>query len=211
MFSLSAGDLRGRILGCGDGPASFNAECTAGGGHVVSVDPIYAFDGAGIRRRFEDCIGGIFAQVRATMADWAWTTHPTPEALQATRVEAMELFLADYDAGRRAGRYIVGQLPALPLPPGTFDLALVSHLLLLYSRHLDEDFHVASCRELCRVASEVRIFPLLTLEHVPSPHLEPMRRRLGREGIDSAIRRVDYEVQRGGNEMLILQAPPHAG
>lgn len=29
MFDLSESDLCGRILGCGDGPASFNAEMTA--------------------------------------------------------------------------------------------------------------------------------------------------------------------------------------
>ena len=32
MFDLSAADLGRRILGCGDGPASFNAELTAQGG-----------------------------------------------------------------------------------------------------------------------------------------------------------------------------------
>ena len=58
MFSLSEGDLTRRILGCGDGPASFNAELSARGGNVVSVDPL--FSGAAIepplngvcRRRF---------------------------------------------------------------------------------------------------------------------------------------------------------------
>jgi hypothetical protein len=28
MFALAEGDLQGRLLGCGDGPASFNAELT---------------------------------------------------------------------------------------------------------------------------------------------------------------------------------------
>ena len=43
MFDLSDQDLKGRILGCGDGPASFNAELTKKGGKVVSVDPLLAF------------------------------------------------------------------------------------------------------------------------------------------------------------------------
>jgi hypothetical protein len=41
MFALSDADLHGRVLGCGGGPASFNAEATALGAHVVSVDLIY--------------------------------------------------------------------------------------------------------------------------------------------------------------------------
>jgi hypothetical protein len=40
MFSLSGADLAGGILGCGDGPASFNAEATRIGTKVVSCDPL---------------------------------------------------------------------------------------------------------------------------------------------------------------------------
>ncbi|MGJ0532063.1 hypothetical protein [Methylocystis sp.] len=43
MFALSDADLRGGVLGCGDGPASFNADATTLGAHVISVDPIYMF------------------------------------------------------------------------------------------------------------------------------------------------------------------------
>ena len=42
MFGLGEADLDQRILGCGDGPASFNAETSSRGHTVVSIDPIYA-------------------------------------------------------------------------------------------------------------------------------------------------------------------------
>ena len=42
MFALTDADLTRRILGCGDGPASFNAEATLRGVRVLSIDPIYA-------------------------------------------------------------------------------------------------------------------------------------------------------------------------
>lgn len=51
MFALDAADLGQRILGCGDGPAAFNAALTARGGQVVSVDPLYAFDAVQIHAR----------------------------------------------------------------------------------------------------------------------------------------------------------------
>jgi hypothetical protein len=41
----------------------------------------------------------------------------------------------------------------------------------MYSTQLDESFHLASVRELCRVADEVRIFPLLALGATPSVHV----------------------------------------
>lgn len=43
MFDLTDSDLEERILGCADGPASFNAGLTAQVGTVVSVDPLYSF------------------------------------------------------------------------------------------------------------------------------------------------------------------------
>ena len=41
MFDLNQSELKLKILGCGDGPASFNYECNKRGGNVVSVDPLY--------------------------------------------------------------------------------------------------------------------------------------------------------------------------
>ncbi len=43
MFALTEADLEKRILGCGDGPASFNAAMFRRGRRVVSVDPLYGF------------------------------------------------------------------------------------------------------------------------------------------------------------------------
>jgi hypothetical protein len=51
MFALSDDDLEGRILGCGDGPAAFNAEATRRGARVVSCDPLYVFTADEIRGR----------------------------------------------------------------------------------------------------------------------------------------------------------------
>ena len=51
MFSLSEVDLKIKILGCGDGPACFNAEMSKSGGNVISVDPIYQFNAEQIHSR----------------------------------------------------------------------------------------------------------------------------------------------------------------
>ena len=49
---------------------------------------------------------------------------------------------------------------------------------------------------------EVRVFPLLTLGGKPSPHLAAVRSALRNEGWASEVVAVDYELQRGGNQML---------
>ncbi len=51
IFNLSEQDLACRLLGCGDGPASFNAEATAKGYSVISCDPIYALSHREIEQR----------------------------------------------------------------------------------------------------------------------------------------------------------------
>ena len=63
MFSLSEVDLQGKILGCGDGPASFNAEVTAAGGKVISVDPIYGFSANQIESRVNEASHDIAQQL----------------------------------------------------------------------------------------------------------------------------------------------------
>ena len=203
MFALSDADLQGRVLGCGDGPASFNAEATRRGARVVSCDPIYRFDAVQIRRRIDETAAEVLEQARQNAHEFVWNdVIPDIETLKHVRMAAMTAFLDDFDAGRREGRYVDAGLPSLPFADGTFDLALCSHFLFLYSQQHDAAFHVAALRELCRVAREVRVFPLLALGGQPSPHLGAARQALTADGWHSSIERVPYEFQRGGFEML---------
>ncbi len=204
MFKLSEEDLSKRFLGCGDGPASFNAEMTADGYSVVSIDPIYQFTGQQIKHRFEESLDGVLDQVKARPDCWTWKYHRNIEALRSNRCLVMDKFLADYETGRQQGRYRIAALPDLPFRDGEFELALCSHFLLLYSDLYSEDFHVTSALELCRVADEVRIFPLLTLAQHVSPHLAAVREATASKGIKSTIVTVEYELQKGGNQMLRL-------
>ena len=207
MFSLDANDPQKRILGCGDGPASFNAEMSASGHPVISADPIYAYSAAEIAARFHATSASVMDQVRATPENWVWRYHRNPDDLLANRRQALARFLADYENGRANGRYLIAALPELPFPDKHFGLALCSHLLFLYSEQLSEEFHIQAIQELCRVADEVRIFPLLTLAVRPSPHIAKVRASIERAGWASEIRRVDYELQKGGNEMLRIFKP----
>jgi len=205
MFSLSEADRRRRILDSAAGPSSFNAELTAAGGDVRSIDPLYQFTGAEIQRQFFSTLDHVIEQVRATPQNWIWGYHRDPEDLRRNRIAAMETFVADYSEGRRTGRYVCGALPNLPFEADRFDLALSSHFLFLYSDHFDAAFHLAAIRALLQVAREVRIFPLLALRAERSQHVDPVCEELRREGHHLSIERVEYELQRGGNEMLRVQ------
>ncbi len=206
LFALTPADLDGRILGCGDGPAAFNAEATRRGVRVVSCDPLYAFSRAEIETRIAATCDTVLEQTRRHADQFVWGHGlASIDELGQIRMRAMRTFLEDYDAGKAARRYVEASLPALPFGDRAFDLALCSHLLFLYSKQLDELFHRASIGELCRVAAEVRVFPLLSLDGSRSPFVDACLAEARAAGIEGTIERVDYEFQRGGNEMLRLR------
>ena len=198
---------RRRMLGCGDGPAAFNAEATRRGARVVSCDPLYAFSRDEIEARIAATCDTVLEQTRRHADQFVWGHGiASIDELGGVRMRAMRVFLEDYDAGKAAGRYVDASLPILPFADGSFDLALCSHLLFLYSAQFDEAFHRASIREMCRVAGEVRIFPLLALDGSRSPFVDACRRGAReRPARRPKMVRVPYEFQRGGNEMLRLR------
>ena len=202
MFSLTERDLAGRIVGCADGPASFNAEATQRGARVVSCDPLYAFSASEVRGRIAATSQDIIEQTRQNRHEFVWTSIKSPEELLDVRMHAMELFLADYDRGKDEGRYVTAELPRLPFEDGSFDLAVCSHFLFLYSQQLGEPFHHTAMKEMCRVAKEVRIFPLLALGAIGSSHVAPVADALRQLGHSVSIEHVPYEFQRGANKMM---------
>jgi hypothetical protein len=205
MFALSGDDLQRRILGCGDGPAAFNARHTRQGGRVWSVDPLYRFSADDVRGRIAETYADVMAQTRKNKHEFVWTSIASVKELGQVRMAAMEEFLSDFPRGKEQRRYVEGELPQLPFADKEFDLAVCSHLLFLYSEQLPEDFHIASIRELCRVADEVRVFPLLELGARKSRHIPAVIDNLSESGYSVTIAPVAYEFQRGGNQMMIAQ------
>ena len=90
MFALSQQDLGKRILGCADGPASFNAEMSARGYRVVSCDPLYVFNSRELRQRFDETYATMMAQMPAQRDHFVWRTIPSIQALGEMRTAAMQ-------------------------------------------------------------------------------------------------------------------------
>ena len=220
MFALTESDAHASILGCGDGPASFNAEATRRGMRVTSCDPLYRWSAPEIKQRIAASYEPMLEQARQNAADFVWDSIPSVEELGRIRMAAMSDFLDDYERGKTEGRYVDAALPELPFGDAAFDLAVCSHLLFLYTTQLGAAFHRAAISELCRVAAEVRIFPLLALDGRRSPYVDesvdavraPVTRGLPvgspLSGFAVSIERVPYEFQRGGNEMMRIRHTP---
>lgn len=205
MFTLDEQDLQKSMMGIGDGPASFNAVLTEQGGSIISADPVYAFNSEQIAQRIDEIYDDMLVQVSNNASQLRLDKFGSSEALGQVRMQAMNRFLQDFDTGKQQGRYLKVELPDLPFNTNQFDLVLCSHLLFLYSEQLDLDFHIKSVLELCRIAKEVRIFPLLDLSHKPSTHLKPVMQALEQADFKASIVEVNYEFQIGANQMLLIQ------
>ena len=119
----------------------------------------------------------------------------------------MSAFLADYPPGLVQGRYCAAQLPELPFIDQSFNLALCSHLLFLYSEQLPWRMPLDSIRELCRVAAEVRVFPLVELTGRKSRHLATLLPGLEKQGYQVSLEQVGYQFRKGADQLLKLRRP----
>ena len=202
MFRLTGAELHLRILGCADGPAAFNSEMAERGRFTVSCDPLYQFSRSQIRTRIDETYTNIIEQTYQNLDMFVWTRIRSVDELGRMRRSSMAHFLNDYDRGKKEGRYVPGELPHLPFAPQTFDLALCSHFLFLYSPILSLSFHLEAVAAMCSVAPDVRIFPLLTYDGERSPYVETVITTMQAAGRTVRIEPVTYEFQRGGNQML---------
>jgi ubiquinone/menaquinone biosynthesis C-methylase UbiE len=75
----------------------------------------------------------VLEQTRRNADEFVWTSIGSVEQLGRVRMAAIKDFMDDYVAGRTEGRYVKAELPGLPFSDDSFDLALCSHLLFLYS------------------------------------------------------------------------------
>ena len=206
MFLLTDKDLQSKILGCGDGPSSFNFEVTKLDANITSIDPIYQFTKDEIQTRINETSPVVSEQLKQNKNDFVWKNIKSVDELIDIRLTAMNNFIEDYENGKIDKRYIYDELPKLSFEDNSFDLILSSHFLFLYSEHFDLQFHIDSILEMCRVSKEeVKIFPLLDLKNQKSQYLNSVLDILEDKGYKTKIIKTNYEFQKGANELLSIK------
>ncbi len=204
IFKLSDSDYQSRIISFGDGPASFNFEMTNLNRKVISLDPIYQFTKDELTQRIAETKETILEQTRTNQDNFVWTNIKSIQELEQIRMDAMNNFIDDFDLGKTQKRYIYHELPnPTNYSDLSFDLGLSSHFLILYSQ-LGLDFHIKSISEMLRICNEIRIFPILNLNAVKSEVLDGIIDYFQPNFVISIIS-VDYEFQKGGNQMLQIK------
>ena len=207
MFALTDADLRGRVLDCPGGGASFPAAARAGGTAAFAVDPVYATPRRELVARLEGELERGSAWATAHAERYVWDFHGDPAGHARLRAESAAVFAGDL--AECPGHHVAAALPDLPFADGAFDLVLSSHLLFTYADRLDTGFHVAALREMARVGAEVRVYPLVDQAGRALPDLLAcVVAELGDAGVQAEVEDVPYEFQRGARSMLRLGAVP---
>ena len=203
IFNLTNQNLQKSIIDCAGGPSSFNVEQYQAGNTVISCDPIYQFTTEQIQERITQTYPIIIEGLETNHHKFVWQDIKSPEDLGKTRMSAMNKFLDDFDTGLQQGRYVKELLPNLNFADQQFDMALCSHFLFTYSDQFSLDFHLQSILEMCRVAKDVRVFPLLeNFTGEVSTFVQPVIQSLLACGYKVKIEQVKYEFQINGNKML---------
>ncbi len=203
MFLLTDDDMKKRIAGFGDGPASFNYQANLMGCSVTSFDPVYQFKKEQLEKRIDEVKDIVMEQMAANKENYRWDKIASLDELEAIRMGAMKMFLSDFEKGKAEGRYIYHELPdRLSFPDDSFDIGLSSHFLLMYTA-LGYDFHIAAISEMLRVCRQVRIFPLCDLDSNSSEMINDVISYF-MDRFTVEIIKTGYEFQKDADRVLII-------
>ena len=203
MFLLTDDDMKKKIAGFGDGPASFNRQATESGCTVTSFDPIYAFSKQQLEARIGEVRDIVMQQMAENAENYVWDKIRSLDELEQVRMSAMQMFLDDYEQGKKEGRYVCHELPdRLGCPDDSFDIGLSSHFLLMYTS-LGYDFHIRAISEMLRVCRQVRIFPLCDLDSNDSEMIQKVIAHFS-QSCDTQIKQTGYQFQKGADRLLII-------
>ena len=202
MFDLSQQDLALPLLEIGFGPSSFNTELTAKGYQVVSLHELFKLPIDEISALVEAGFNQLNENVSKEPNQLVWKNFSSSTEFITSRQRAKTLFLNDLAQGLMARRYQNATITRLPFPDHTFDKVLCANITFSTKNLLTIDEQITAIIELCRVAHEVRIFPLLGENNNTSPLIGPILAKLHCAGYGVEIKQVNYELQKGGNAMM---------
>jgi hypothetical protein len=201
MFALTEEDLNKKIIELHSGLNSFNATQHQKNRHVVSIDTLYHQSLLDLQVWEQTEFSILLHNVAAHPEQYTLTDE---QQLWVQHRQVTDVFFADYEQGKREGRYLPAVPPELNAKQPLFDLLLAHELFLSeYDSVTEFEKHV---HQLLTYAEEVRIFPVYDLEGHTHALLAPLLLILQQQGLGVELRKVDYEWQKGAHVMLRIWA-----
>jgi hypothetical protein len=205
MFSISPSDLNKKILDYPGNLSSFNAEMYQEGHDIVSGDLAYNTLPKEIGDHVDHAFAAHLKDLKASATRLKNQTDVHYNEIIASWQKRKHIFLNDYPCGFNAKRYQFMQMPDLPFDDHHFELALCSDLIF-HTQLLKNNAMNHCVSELCRVAEEVRIFPLLNEAGKISDALGPIMLLLQQQNFGVEVKEVAFDKIKGSNAMLRVWA-----
>ena len=159
---LTPTNLERKIIGCGDGPASFNAELQSKEEICTSLlDPVLYFSANQIRQRIGEAYDEIIGQTWKNYNKFIWQRSTQLRSLKVSGCQLWRNFWKIFQKAQSRKDMFQANYPSCLSVTKSLISALCSYLLFLYMDNLSLEFHLRSLEELCRVSNEIRIFPLM--------------------------------------------------
>ena len=196
VFDLKDQDLEKKILDFPSGISSVNAELYAQGHTIVSADPLYNLSIQAMKVQVKQILEELIADLEK---------HELAEKIIFQWRHSAELFLADFELGKKQGRYRALALPPFDQVEQTFDLLLCPDFLLdslVSLEYSSQDI----MNELCKLAIEVRIYPLSEAKNKVAAELGPIMLAFQQRNFGVEIRAVNYPIRNHSNAMLRIWA-----
>ena len=202
MFAIKEHDLHKKILNCMGVPSGFNAIAHQNKLDVTTCSDVYGSDKETLQSKAKREIKQAVEFIKANPDRFNSCVVDTPEKYQDFLEENLKIFFKHYDEGKTRRLYSSEALPEIAFGNHQFDLAICPHFIFNGNSNFTEPFQFECIKELCRVADECRIFPVLdSAGHTPS-QLDSLRESLRAAGYRTSIETVDYELLKKGNKML---------
>lgn len=203
MFDLPEAALSMRFLEFQSGVSAFQADLRSKASHLVSYDTWFDLNKDALQQKIETSFSARLDQIRQRAEAFDLSRYDgSLDKLVAYRRQGITEFLQDYELGHAEGRYLYASQSRLPFPNFFFDYVLSAHHFFSITAPQTVDYYLNTIEELARVAKEVRIFPLVDAQGVPSELLGPVILALQQKNYGIEVRDVAYHLQPKGNAML---------
>lgn len=206
MFGLTAADLSKNFLEYNSGASAFNAELSKLNTKCISCDPWFDLELEELAEKINTNFNNRLKQLENNLQNIDVSRYGSFAKLIAYRRQGIAEFLQDFVKGKDDKRYIGPQGASLPFADFSFDFAVVANNFFADLDYQTVEYHVAIIKELGRVAKDVRIFPLVDVNGVPSSLLGPIIMGLHQDNFGVEVKDVAYHLQPKGNAMLRVWA-----
>ncbi len=198
VFALSDADLQKTIVDFPGYFSSVNAEVTALGGKIISVDPLYHLSPQEMEAKVRESLKNGQRDLQKNSNILVSNHDNSIDQITDKWRENAEKFLLDYSIGKQQGRYLTyEELPKEKLN----DLLLAADFLFKNAENNIEKI----MEQLCRLAVEVRIFPLSEVEQISS-QLGPLMLVFQNRNFGVEVRAISYPLRADGQAMLRIWA-----